>query len=106
MEPIEYVRTLVRRWPIIAVAAFIGALFAFFGTEAKPTPIESTFTATHTLLVNSTQYVSTQTQIGTITFAQVPIFATVGEVPRLVAEKMKFTGPPAALAAQVRVNID
>lgn len=106
MEPIEYVRTLIRRWPIIAVAAFIGALFAFFGTQAKPTPIESSFTARHTLLVNTNQYVSTQTQIGTITLAQVPLFATVGEVPRLVAEKLGFTGPPAALAAQVQVSID
>ncbi len=35
MEPIDYVRALVRRWPIIAIGAFLGALFAFIGTRSR-----------------------------------------------------------------------
>lgn len=102
MEPIEYVRALLRRWPIIAVAAFIGALFAFLGTDPEPEPIQTRYTAAHTLLVTNTQFGS-QSLIGTITFAQVPVFATRGEVPRRVAEQLNYPGAPAALAAQVVV---
>ena len=105
MEPIEYVRALLRRWPIIAVAAFIGSLFAFLGTDPEPEPIATRYTATHTLLVTNTQFGS-QSLIGTITFAQVPVFATRGEVPARVAENLGYAGAPAALAAQVAVEGD
>ncbi|MFV0309490.1 MAG: hypothetical protein ACK5OX_17300 [Desertimonas sp.] len=102
MEPIEYVRALLRRWPIIAVAAFIGSLFAFLGTDPEPEPIQTRYTATHTLLVTNTQFGS-QSLIGTITFAQVPVFATRGEVPTRVAAQLGYPGAPAALAAQLIV---
>jgi len=105
MEPIDYVRALIRRWPIIAVCALIGALFAYMGTDPEPEPIRTTYRATHTLLSSANQFGS-QTQIGTITFAQVPVFATTGEVPRLAAESLGYSGPPAALAGQVVVTGD
>ena len=41
MEPIEYVRALARRWPIIALGALIGAAFAFLGTDPEPEPIQT-----------------------------------------------------------------
>ena len=47
-----------------------------------------------------------QALVGTVTFAQVPVFATTGEVPRLVAEKLGYQGAPASLAAQVTVEGD
>jgi Mrp family chromosome partitioning ATPase len=103
MEPIEYVRALLRRWPIIAIAAFIGAAFAFVGTDPEPEPVRTTYTATHTLLVTNTQFGS-QSLIGTITFAQVPVFATRGVVPERVAEALGYNGVPAALAAQMTVT--
>jgi Mrp family chromosome partitioning ATPase len=105
MEPIEYIRVLMRRWPIIAVCAFIGAGFAFIGTDPEPEPIQETYVARHTLLSSSNQF-GTQSLIGTITFAQVPIFATTGEVPRLAAEELNFSGPPAVLASKVTVVED
>ncbi len=105
MEPIDYVRVLIRRWPIIAVCALIGALFAFLGTDPKPEPIQTTYRATNTLLSSTSQFGS-QSAIGTITFAQVPVFATTGEVPRLVAEELGYNGPPAALAAELTVESD
>ena len=107
MEPIEYVRALIRRWPIIAIGAFIGAAFAFVGTDPKPEPIQSTYTATHTLLVTEGQLqFGGQSLVGTVTFAQVPVFATTGEVPRLVAEELGYDGAPASLAAQLTVEED
>ena len=70
MEPIDYVRALLRRWPLIVIAALIGAAFAFLGTDPEPEPIETNFQATHTLLADAT---STNQSVGTITFAQVPV---------------------------------
>ena len=105
MEPIEYIRVLVRRWPIIAVCALIGAGFAFLGTDPDPEPIRETYVARHTLL-SSTNQTGSQSLIGTITFAQVPIFATTGEVPRLAAEELNFAGPPAVLASNLTVIED
>ena len=105
MEPIEYVQALIRRWPIIVICAFIGAAFAFVGTDPEPEPIETRYSANHTLLVTNSEFGS-QSLIGTITFAQVPVFATRGEVPRLAAEALGYQGAPAALAAQVVVADD
>jgi Mrp family chromosome partitioning ATPase len=105
VEPIEYVRALIRRWPIIAVAAFIGAAFAFIGTEAEPEPVTSTYTAAHTVLVSTPEF-GQQSLVGTTSFAQIPVFATTGEVPRAVAEQLDYGGPPAALAAELIVESD
>lgn len=106
MEPIEYVRALLRRWPIIAVAALIGAAFAFVGTDPEPEPIETSYSATHTLLVSGAVFAGAQAGVGTITFAQVPVFATTGEIPARVASEIGWQGTPAALAALVTVTGD
>jgi hypothetical protein len=106
MEPIDYVRALIRRWPIIAIGAFIGAAFAYLGTDPTPAPANSTYSATHTLLVTEPTQDSPQQMVGTVTFAQVPVFATTGEVPRRVARALGYQGVPASLAAQLNGNAD
>jgi Mrp family chromosome partitioning ATPase len=108
VEPIDYVRALIRRWPIIAISAFMGAFFAFVMTptgSSASADVQSQYRATHTML-STLQTVSSTSSVGTVTFAQVPVFATTGEVPRLAAEKLGWSGPPAALAAQVIVETD
>ena len=107
MEPIDYVRALVRRWPIIAIGALIGAAFAFLGTDPKPAPMRPAPTRrpTRCSITEPTQF-GHQPLVGTITFAQVPVFATTGEVPRLVAEELGYEGAPASLAAQLQVDAD
>jgi succinoglycan biosynthesis transport protein ExoP len=105
MEPIEYIRILLRRWPLIAVCALIGAGFAFAGTDPEPEPIRETYLAKHTLLSSANEFGSQQL-IGTITLTQVPIFATTGEVPRLAAEQLGYNRPPAVLASNVTVFQD
>ena len=108
MEPIEYVRALIRRWPIIAIGAFLGAFFAFILTpsgSAATAQVQSQYRATHTML-STLQTFSSTSAVGTVTFAQVPVFATTGEVPRLAAEELGWSDPPAALAAQVTVESD
>ena len=105
MEPIEYVRALIRRWPIIAIGALIGAAFAFIGTDPKPEEVTSSYTAAHTVLATVPEF-SQQSLNSTTSFAQVPIFATRGEVPAAVAAELGYDGAPAALAAQVTVESD
>ncbi len=103
MEPIDYVRAILRRWPLIVIGALIGAAFAFLGTDPEPEPIETSYQATHTLLADATD---SNQSVGTITFAQVPVFATTGEVPRRVAEQLEYDGNPASLAARMIVETD
>jgi succinoglycan biosynthesis transport protein ExoP len=105
MEPIEYIRILTRRWPLIAFCALLGAGFAFVGTDPEPEPIRETYSAKHTLLTSASEF-GGRSLIGTITFAQVPIFATTGEVPRRAAEELGFSGPPAVLASKLSVVED
>ena len=90
MEPIEYVRALIRRWPIIAIGALIGAAFAFVGTDASPAPVTSSFTAAHTVLASLPE-VGSQSLVGTTAFAQIPVFATTGEVPAWSASSSATT---------------
>ena len=103
MEPIDYVRAILRRWPLIVIGALIGAAFAFLGTDPEPEPIETNYQATHTLLADA---IGSNQSVGTITFAQVPVFATTGEVPRRVAEQLEYDGNPASLAARMIVETD
>jgi Mrp family chromosome partitioning ATPase/capsular polysaccharide biosynthesis protein len=107
VEPIDYVRALLRRWPIVAIGALIGAAFAFISTptSSAQSVVRSEYRATHTML-STLQSFSSTSAVGTVTFAQVPLFATTGEVPRNVAEALGYNGAPAALAAQMTVETD
>ena len=100
-ETNETWRAVRRLWPIIAIATLLGGLAAFFATPSQVRPIIRSYKATTTLLVSNGNG-----QVGTVSFNQVPVFATTGEVPRRVAEIVKWKGVPAALAAQVQAAID
>lgn len=106
MESSEYLQALKRRWPIVVICALAAAVLAFVLTPAPKqrvsvVPAASQYRAENTMLVRNPGGV-----VGTIGFNQVPLFATTGEVPRRAAEKLGYTGPPAALASQVEVKID
>ncbi len=105
MEPVEYIRALIRRWPIIAIIACLGAAMTFAGTDPKPAPIEITYSATNTLLVRDPSF-GNQSRVGTINLNQIPTFATTGEVPSRVARALDYKGLPAALASRVVVQVD
>lgn len=105
MEPVEYIRALIRRWPIIAIIACLGAAMTFAGTDPKPAPIEITYSATNTLLVRDPSF-GNQSRVGTINLNQIPTFATTGEVPSRVARALDYQGLPAALASRVSVQVD
>ena len=57
-------------------------------------------------MLASVSELSQQSLQGTTSFAQIPVFATTGEVPKAVAAELDYDGSPAALAAQVTVEAD
>jgi len=105
VDPLDYVRAIIRRWPIVLILTLVGGALGFFSVSDKPQEVRSYYTATHTLLTTAQSYDSSM-GVGTVTFAQIPVFATTGEVPRIVAEELGYNGPPAQLAAQVTVTTD
>ena len=93
-----------RRWWIIVLMAVIGALA---GALPQPEKVEEqvrTFSATHTLLLNTEA--STQQTTSAISPNQVTLFATTGEVPLRAAEATDYSGNPATLASQVTSVFD
>ena len=100
-ETNEYLRAVKRLWPIIVIATLLGMAAAFFATPAQVSPLLRTYRATHTMLLNGDGG-----QVATVTFKQLPLFATTGEVPRRVAAKVKWTGAPATLATQIQAAVD
>ena len=101
----DYIELLRRRWLIVVITAFAAALAAFLSTPAKPPLVERSYRATNTLVVNDPNAGGSQ-QIGTVSFAQLPLFTKTGEVPARTAKFVGFTGPPAVLAARIQAEID
>lgn len=93
-----------RRWWIIILLAVVGAaLGAIPGTERVESQVSRTYTATHTMLVNNTENL---TSGATISPNQVTLLATTGEVPQRVAEQLGVSDNAATLASQVQVVFD
>src|SRR6187455_711516 len=106
MERESLAGALQRRWWIVVVAGIIGAVLG-----AAPSPkntadsAASSFEATHTLLIDSTD---PNGQIGsdTISLNQIVLLTKTGDVPRIVAERIGYSSNPASLAAEIAVNLD
>ncbi len=97
---------LKRRWWVIVLLMLIGGAL---GAVPKPAEVNkqsqlTSFTATETLLANDTE--TAQSGTTAISPNQVPLFATVGEVPKRVKAKLNYAGAEAALASQVTVTFD
>lgn len=88
---------------IIALLAVAGALL---GAVPQPERVEeqaTTFSATHTMLVNDTSGLAASAGVSP---NQVALLATTGEVPERVAAELGFPGNPATLASLVAVTFD
>lgn len=98
MNPVEYLRILRRRWPIIAgiVAAALAA--AFLTTSVVPVgPAVRSYSATTVILNTGELNVP-----GIANLTTVAALTTVGEVPVRVAEKINYQGDPVVLGANIR----
>jgi len=98
---------LRRHWLVIVGLTLLGALVGALPdpTVARDTPTSvTTWRAAHTLLISSTS--AGQSILNDpVTFNQLQLFATVGEVPARVADTLAYDGPAAALAAEVEVEL-
>ena len=93
-----------RRWWIIVLLAVVGAVLgAVPETERVELQIDRSFSATHTMLVNNTDNLSSG---ATVSPNQVTLLATTGEVPQRVVEQLDYPGNAATLASQVQVTFD
>lgn len=98
MDPLEYLKVLRRRWPVVAIT-FVVALVVGWMTTTTVIPIgppERTFQA-KTLILNTGQL----NVPGVSTLQTVAALTTVGEVPVRVAERIGYEGHPSELSAKV-----
>lgn len=98
-----------RRWWVVALLVLIGAAVGAIPSQAKveeenPETLTN-YSARHTTLLSNTS--PTESIFNdSVLFNQIQLFATVGEVPRRVAERLGYEGPPAELASEVTVEVD
>lgn len=105
MEPASILSAARRRWWVIVLLALLGGALGAVPSAEKSVDATTSFTASHTLLLSTTS-VSQGLFSDPIAFNQLQLFATTGEVPRRVADKLDYADVPAALAAQVTVTVD
>jgi len=95
-------RAIRERWWIVVAAVLLAAGVTFLITPAQPAAtVTASYRATATLLQGeNSQGYANQTQL-----ERVALFATTGEIPRLVAEELGYNGDPAILAAQITPQV-
>ena len=105
MDPIDYLKTLRRRWLVVAVSVLVSmaissvALLSLDGSAASQ---GSSYRATTILLTGE----STLTDPRVNALSTLAALVTIGEVPKRVAEALDFEGEPSALASTVQASID
>ena len=107
METESLLNAVRRRWWVVVLLTVLGALAGALPSadDSVDAIIVTDYQAAHTLLLSSTS--ATQTIYSDpVTFNQLQLFATTGEVPRRVAERIGYDGVPAELASQVTVEVD
>lgn len=94
---------LRRRWWIVVLLAFVGAVIGALPQTEQVEEQATRYTAIHTLLQNDA---TDQVQAALISVSQIPLFASVGEVPARAARQLDFGGNAAELASQMEVSYD
>lgn len=110
MEPVDYVRILQRRWPLIAatlvLAVVVGWATTPMGSEPQP-GVRRSFTATHTLLQEGAVTSGTSSfATPTISLRLLGLLTTTGEIPEQVAQRLNSDEEPAVLASRVTATAD
>ena len=102
MDLLDYLRALRRRWRIITALIVVAGTAAFLTTPGETAqnrvPVGTTYQATATLL--------RAPDVTTVDLPTIRLYISTGEIPRRVAERVQYDGPPAGLAAQVQVAGD
>lgn len=111
---LRYGRAIRRRWPLIVVLTVLGMLagYATAHPKAKASTIQlpstktSGYTATAILLPEASNGSITSTDPSGLSLPAIAYFATVGDVPRMVADELHYHGDPATLAREVDVSVN
>ena len=101
MDPIEYLRVIQRRWPLLVLLVVAAVVAAYVTT---PETEKKSYEATHVILIEG----PTQSQrgVGGGNVAVAALRAQVGEVPETVAETLGREGGAASLMRDVEVTSD
>jgi len=96
------------RWKIVVGMAALGALL---GALPSPSKVDSnsssiSWVATNTMLATQVADPSASASAEGVAAAQYTLYATTGQVPVRVAERIGWTASPAELAGTVQVNFD
>ena len=101
MNPVEYLRILRRRWPVIAAIVAAALAAAWLTTTVVPVGPPIRFYEATTVILNTGEL----NVPGIANLDTVAALTTVGEVPKQVAEKINFQGDPVALGARIRADV-
>jgi capsular exopolysaccharide synthesis family protein len=103
MDPIEYLKTLRRRWLVVAVAVLLGMTIGVFAQSASDgaETLSIQYRATTILLSNDTT-VSDPRGGG---LSLIATLTTIGKVPERAAQALHFKGDPEALALTVKASL-
>jgi capsular exopolysaccharide synthesis family protein len=100
MDPAELMRAVRRRWPIVVVTVLLALLAGWLTTTVVPTgPPVRNYEATSVMLSDT----GTTFGFGTgYNLRTIAALATVGDVPKRVAQEVNFDGDPLILAERIR----
>jgi capsular exopolysaccharide synthesis family protein len=102
VNPVEYLRILRRRWPIIAAIVAVALAAAFLTTSVVPVgPAVRSYEATTVILNTGELNVP-----GIANLDTVAALTTVGDVPKRVAKKINYSGDPVVLGTRIRATAE
>jgi capsular exopolysaccharide synthesis family protein len=102
LNPVEYLRILRRRWPVIAAIVGAALAAAFLTTSVVPVGPPVRFYQATTVILNTGEL----NVPGVANLDTVAALTTVGEVPRRVAEKINYAGDPVSLGGRIRTSAE
>jgi Mrp family chromosome partitioning ATPase/capsular polysaccharide biosynthesis protein len=100
MAPIEYLKTVRRRWKLIAALVIVALALVYW---TSPEEVKRNYEATNVMLVESSAGRGAESSANPQVVA---LWSTVGEVPKRVADKIGWEGDPARLADKVTAEAD
>lgn len=112
MEPVEYLKILRRRWPLIVAAFAVAVAGAWVTTPATPAGVapQRSFTATHTIIQDSVSSPGQPSVVGApsqvIGLDLLALLTTTGEIPEKAVERLGLDEPAPVVASKVTAQAD
>lgn len=104
MQRDTFLGALRRRWWVVVAAFLIGVVAGAAPSPDRAADTATAYEATHTMLLTSNDP-SGAISSDTLNFSEIELYATAGEVPRRVAERLGIANA-AQLSLQVTASLD